>query len=124
MNILQRLLNRQHFTAYKEDNSQKITVSYEASISFSTDFLVHFYDETKTPFLLEKKGGFFQMVQHLPQQRKNAYFRIYVFNPRGLENETVRVKIKVMDQVVTEKVFLIPGNNTFIQWFSVRASLS
>ena len=123
MNFLHRLLHKP--TAIKERNSifQKVDVCYEANISFATDFLVHFYDGENVPFLLEKSGTHFRIQQHIPLHRNNAYFRVHVFNPRCLTDQTLKIGIKVRQVQVAEKIFHLPHHNTYSQWHTVKASL-
>jgi len=122
MNFLHRLLKRQ-LTNGQDDALQKVAVCFDADISFATNFLVHFYDADNKPYLLEKSGTHFHIQQHLPLQRNNAYFRVHVFNPRGLTDQTLRIRVKVKQAQVIEEIFHIPHHNTYSQWHSVKASL-
>jgi hypothetical protein len=102
---------------------QKVMVGYEAIISFDTFFLVHYYDSVNMPFLLEKKGRYFQLNDMVPFQRSSAYFRIHVFNPLCLEGQTVTLKIRVKNEVAVEKTFTISNQQNFADWHSVKAIL-
>ena len=123
MNFLQRIIYKQKPTAEKNSMLQKVMVCYEANISFDTSFLVHFYDAANMPFLLEKKGIYFYYQDYIPFQRSAAYFRVHVFNPLCLLDQTVRVTIKVENTVAVEKTFAVSGRNSVADWHSVTANL-
>lgn len=123
MNFLHRIFYKQ--TGKKERGSifQKILVGYEATISFDTSFLVHFYDAANMPLLLEKKGTHFNHQEYIPFQRSTAYFRVHVFNPLRLLGQTVTISISVRNEVAVEKTFAISNQHNFADWHSVTASL-
>ncbi|CAN5874880.1 hypothetical protein BH11BAC4_BH11BAC4_16720 [soil metagenome] len=123
MNFLHRLLKKQAGTNDGNESFHKVEVCFEASISFATDFLVHFYDAENRPFLLEKSGTYFQLLQKLPLHRSAVYFRVHVFNPACLADQTIKISVKVKQLKVVEKLFEIPHHNTYSQWHSVQASL-
>ena len=123
MNFLHRLFHKPIALNERSSIFQKVNVCYEANISFATDFLVHFYDEENMPFLLEKSGTHFRIQQDIPLQRNNAYFRVHVFNPRCLADQTLRIRIKVGQAKIIEKIFHVPHHNTYSQWHTVKASL-
>ena len=123
MNFLQRMFQKQ---TGREDGSHvfhKIMVGYEATISFDTSFLVHFYDAANMPLLIEQKGTHFQYQEYVPLQRSTAYFRVHVFNPLRLLGQTVTISIEVRNAVVVEQTFAISSQHHFADWHSVKASL-
>jgi hypothetical protein len=123
MNFLQRIFHKQTGPEERNRILQKVMVCYEASISFDTSFLVHFYDAANIPFLLEKTGKYFHYQDHIPFQRSAAYFRVHVFNPLRLLGQTITISIKVRNEVAVEKTFAISNQHNFADWHSVKASL-
>ena len=124
MNFLNRILQQRHEAESEAPHGfGLVNVCYEATISFETDFLVHFYDAADTPFLLEKKGHHFRISQDLPYKRSRAYFRVHVFNPMHLPNQTVTISIKVRNQVAVARTFAVSSENTYGQWNVLKANL-
>lgn len=123
MNFLQRMLHKKTGTEEGAKLFQKVMVRYEANISFDTSFLVHFYDAANMPFLLERKGKYFQHEDYIPFPRSTAYFRVHVFNPMCLLDQTVTISIKVRNEIAVEKTFVISKENHLADWHSVNASL-
>ena len=123
MNFLQRMLQKQTGQKEKSHIIQKVLVGYEATISFDTSFLVHFYDAANMPLLLEKNGKHFYHQEYIPFQRSTAYFRVHVFNPLRLLSQTVTISIKIRDEVAVEKTFAVSNQYGFTEWHSVKASL-
>ncbi len=122
MNIINRILHRKAANNETDHTFRKILVCYEAHISFETAFLVHFYDGDNNPFLLEKKGNYFNIQQHIPFTNK-AHFRVHVFNPRCLANQQITISIKIRNKTALEKTFEIASQNMHAQWYSVKANL-
>jgi hypothetical protein len=107
MNFLQRMLHKKTGPEERSRILQKVMVGYEATISFNTSFMVHFYDAANMPFLIERTGKYFYYLDHLPSERSTAYFRVHVFNP-----------LRLLGQTVT-----ISNQHNFAEWHSVKASL-
>ena len=122
MNFLQRLFSRPAITQLQHLPG-KVNVSYTASISFATDFMIHYYDEENEARVMERTGTYFQLLQHLPIQRNRTYFRIHVFNPKGLSGQTVTISIKVRNSIAVEKTFEIPAHDSYSLWYAVKANL-
>ncbi len=123
MNFLQRIFYKQGGQKERGSIFQKILVGYEATISFDTSFLVHFYDAANMPLLLEKKGTHFYHQEYVPLQISTAYFRVHVLNPLRLLGHTVTISIKVRNEIAVEKTFANSGKHNFADWHSVTASL-
>lgn len=123
MNFFQRMLHKKTRREEKKLFFQKVKLCYEATISFDASFLVHFYNASNMPFLLEKKGKYFHYQDYLPLERGVAYFRVHVFNPLYLLEQTVTISISVKDEVAVEKTFPISDQHNFADWHSVKASL-
>lgn len=123
MKFLQRMLHKRTGQEERSRILQKIMVGYEATISFDTSFLVHFYDAANMPLLLEKTGKYFYFEDQVPSQRSTAYFRVHVFNPMRLLGQTVTISIKVRNEVTVQKTFTISNQHNFADWHSINASL-
>jgi hypothetical protein len=123
MNFLQRIFIKHTRQEEKDHNFQKVGVCYEASISFNTSFLVHFYDASNKPHLLEKSGKYFSYNENIPFQRSTVYFRVHVFNHLRLLEQTIVITIKVRNEIAIEKTFAVSAQNNIADWHSVKASL-
>ncbi len=123
MNFLTRLFQKSLPHGNQENAFRQVNVLYEATISFASHFLVHFYDSENKPVLLEKNGTYFRIQQQLPLHRHSAYFRVHVYNPHCLAGQTITISIKTRQSLLIEKTFLIPTHNSYIQWHSLKANL-
>lgn len=123
MKFFQRIFKIKNGQEERNHIFQKVGICYEANISFNTSFLVHFYDASNRPHLLEKSGNYFSYKENIPFQRSTVYFRVHVFNPLCLLGQTVTIAIHVKNEIAVEKTFSINNQNNFAYWHSVKTSL-
>lgn len=104
------------------DNRAKKTplvkVEYAVSISFSTTFQVHYYNELDIPRIKECNGNNWLASFLVPSVYHVRSVKVFVNNPLLLKNQEVIIT-RTIGGILSERRFLLAGFHAFEGWFVV-----
>jgi hypothetical protein len=93
-----------------------IKVEYAVSISFSTTFQVHYYDELDIPRIKEYNGDNWLTSFMVPSISHVRPVKVFVNNPLLIKNQELIV-IRSIGGIRSERRYLLAGLHAFEGWF-------
>jgi hypothetical protein len=93
-----------------------LKVEYAVSISFSTTFQVHYYDELNIPRIKECNGSNWLASFLVPSVSQVRPVKVFVNNPLLLKEQEVIIT-RTLGGILSERRYLLAGLHAFEGWF-------
>jgi len=116
-------IKRFTFRKNNEKLIEKLLVSYEIALTFSTHFQIWFRNENNAPNVKEVKGDKFIKSYHFQKSDNQIELMAFVQNPTQLADQQITLTIKIEDKQAESLTFDIPNDKSYSGWYKISTIL-